>query len=78
MCVCSKRRNIQSPRVEWGTICVSYKRIMKKVIFCMLFLGLVLSEDLPRKYMALRGYDISGNDIKQVSASVCDEKMDLY
>ena len=51
---------------------------MKKAIFCMLFLGLVLSEDLPRKYMALRGYDISGNDIKQVSASVCDEKMDLY
>ena len=44
----------------------------------MLFLGLVLSEDLPRKYMALRGYDIQGNDIKQVSATVRDEKMDLH
>lgn len=44
----------------------------------MLFLGLVLSEDLPRKYMALRGYDIKDNDIKQVSASVRDEKMDLH
>ena len=40
----------------------------------MLFLGLVLSEDLPRRYMALRGYDIKGNDIKQVSATVRDEK----
>ena len=38
--------------------------------FYLLILSLVVSEELPHKYMALRGYDIEGHDIKQVSASV--------
>ena len=37
-----------------------------KMKYCVLLLviALVVSEDLPHKYMALRGWEISGSDLK--------------
>ena len=59
-----------------GEICVP-KKLQMSLCFYLLILSLVVSEELPHKYMALRGYDIEGHDIKQVSASVVQQS-DVY
>ena len=35
-----------------------------RAILLLFLVALVVSDELPRKYMALRGFDIEGNDIK--------------
>ena len=39
------------------------KKAMRAILLLFL-VALVVSDELPRKYMALRGFDIEGNDIK--------------
>ena len=35
-----------------------------RAILLLFLVALVVSDELPRKYMALRGFDIDGSDIK--------------